>query len=66
MCDIYPELTMKAPERRQWHRSGVFIINFEQIKSIFEQCLWLKFVIGDSMVYTHRKLSSKSCYHFQM
>ena len=23
--------TIKTPERRQWRRSGVFIVNFEQI-----------------------------------
>ena len=25
---------MKAPERRDWRRSGVFIVNFEQISHI--------------------------------
>ena len=28
-------LTNKTPERRHWHRSGVFIVNFEQISHIF-------------------------------
>ena len=31
MCEIYSKLTIKAPERRQWRLSGVFIINFVQI-----------------------------------
>ena len=30
-CEIYSELAIKTPERRQWHRSGVFIVNFEHI-----------------------------------
>ena len=25
------KLTIKTPEQRQWHRSGVFILNFEHI-----------------------------------
>ena len=33
LCEIYSKLTIKTPERRQW-RSGVFIINFEQISHI--------------------------------
>ena len=40
MCEIYSKLIMKTPEprktpeRRQWRRSGVFIVNFEQISHI--------------------------------
>ena len=30
-CEICSELTVKTPERRQWRRSGVFIVNFENI-----------------------------------
>ena len=30
-CEICLKLTMKIPERRQWPRSGVFIVNFEHI-----------------------------------
>ena len=31
-CEICSKLTIKTPERRQWRRSGVFIIiNFEHI-----------------------------------
>ena len=29
--EICSKLTMKTPERRQWRRSGVFILNFEHI-----------------------------------
>ena len=28
-CEICSKLTIKTPERRYWHRSGVFIVNFE-------------------------------------
>ena len=30
-CKICSELTIKTPERRHWRRSGVFIVNFENI-----------------------------------
>ena len=32
----------KTPERRQWRRSGVFIVNFEQISHFFQVFLLLK------------------------
>ena len=31
MCEICSKLTIKTPERRHLHRSGIFIVNFEQI-----------------------------------
>ena len=31
MCEICSKLTIKTPERPYWRRSGVFIVNFEQI-----------------------------------
>ena len=34
VCEICSELAIKTPEPRQWHRSGVFIVNFEQISHI--------------------------------
>ena len=34
MCEIYPKLTINTPGRRYWRRSGVFIVNFEQISYI--------------------------------
>ena len=34
MCEIYSKLTIKTPERDHWRRSGVFIVNFEQISYI--------------------------------
>ena len=30
------KLTIKTPERRQWRRSGVFIVNFEHIWRRFD------------------------------
>ena len=27
-CEIRSKLTIKAPKRRHWRRSGVFIVNF--------------------------------------
>ena len=30
-CEIYSKLAIKIPERRQWRRSGIFIVNFEHI-----------------------------------
>ena len=34
MCEIYSKLTKKTPKRRQWRRSGIFVVNFEQISHI--------------------------------
>ena len=31
MCEICSKLTIKLQERRQWHLSGVFVVNFERI-----------------------------------
>ena len=30
-CEICSMLTIKIPERRQWRRSGICIVNFEHI-----------------------------------
>ena len=30
-CEIRSELTIKTPQKRQWRRSNVFIVNFEHI-----------------------------------
>ena len=35
VSEIYSKLTIKTSERRQWHLSGVFIVNFEQIVLVF-------------------------------
>ena len=34
-CEICSKLTRKIPERRQWRRSGVFIVKFEHISSVY-------------------------------
>ena len=31
--EICSKLTIKTPDRRQWRRSGIFIVNFEHISS---------------------------------
>ena len=35
ICEIYSMLTIKTPKRRQWRRSGLFIVNYEQNSHIF-------------------------------
>ena len=34
-CEIFSKLTIKTLERRQQSRSGVFIVNFENISHLF-------------------------------
>ena len=34
-CEICSKLRIKTPERCHWHRSGVFILNFEHISHFF-------------------------------
>ena len=34
-CKICSKLTIKDPKRRQWHRSSIFIVNFEHILHLF-------------------------------
>ena len=33
-CEIHSKLTIKIPERRQWRRSGIFIVYFEHISHL--------------------------------
>ena len=33
-CEICSKLTTKTPERRQWCRSGIFIVSFEHISHL--------------------------------
>ena len=33
-CEICSEPTIMTPERGHWHRSGVFIVNFEHISHL--------------------------------
>ena len=46
MCS---ELIIKTPERRQWRRSGVFIVNFEHISHLVLVFLLLN-LIAELMV----------------
>ena len=41
ICKICSKLTITIPEWRNWHRSGVFIINFEHISHFFQVFLSL-------------------------
>ena len=34
-CEIFLKLIIKTPEQRRWRRSGVFIVNFENISHLF-------------------------------
>ena len=40
-CEICSKFTIKTPERRQWRRSGVFIVNIEHISHLFLMFLLL-------------------------
>ena len=40
-CEICLALTIKTPERRQWRRSSVLIVNFEHISLLVLVFLWL-------------------------
>ena len=42
-CEISSKLTIKTPERRQWRRSDVFIVNSEHISYLFRVFLLLNF-----------------------
>ena len=33
-CEIYSNLTIKIPKRRQWHGFGVCFVNFKQISHV--------------------------------
>ena len=35
-CEIRSKLTIKTPERRDWRRSSIFIVNFEQVNTGWE------------------------------
>ena len=41
MCQIFSKLTIKTQERRHLRRSGIFIVNFEQISHIVLVCPYL-------------------------
>ena len=35
-CEIRSKLTIKTPERRDWRRSSISIVNFEQVNTGWE------------------------------
>ena len=39
-CEICSKLTLKKVERRHWRRSGVFIVNSEQILCRLTTSIW--------------------------
>ena len=34
-CEICSELKIKPPEKHNYHRSGIFVVNFEHISQLF-------------------------------
>ena len=44
-----PERRLNTPERRQWRRSGVFIVNGEHIPQLF--LLFLFFTLNNQILY---------------
>ena len=37
-CETCSKLTIKIPERRHWHRSGIFFVTFEHISHYMVNC----------------------------
>ena len=55
----FSKLTIKTPERRQWRRFGVFILNFDYIPYLFSSVS-----IADSeQVIIYDKITWHSCVH---
>ena len=50
-CEKCSNLTMKTPELRQWHRPGVFIVNFEQISHLVLVFLLLTLKIKSRKIF---------------
>ena len=44
-CEMCSKLTINTPEWRQWHLSGVFIVNFEHVNANWVAILYKKFNI---------------------
>ena len=58
-CEICSKLTIKTPEQRQWHRSGIFIVNFEHISHLFLVFIF-NFEQVNVYVYYYDKLSDET------
>ena len=52
-CEICWKLTKKTPERRHWHRSGVFIVNLEDIYIFTYSFLAFFVVFHQKMCFYH-------------
>ena len=60
-CEICSKLTIKTPEWGQWHRSGVFIVNFEHISDLFLVFLFLTLKKQISPVYIMYACKTTTC-----
>ena len=58
-CEICSKLTIKTPERRQWSRSGVVIINFEHIPHLVLMFLLLTLNMSLPAEYSCPKSNAK-------
>ena len=61
-CEIWSKVTIKTPERCQWSRSGVFIVNSEHISIVnFEQvnACWDRGVLKNTCVENLGKVSGR-------
>ena len=56
MFEIYSKLTIKIPGRSHWHRSGVFMVNFEQVSWLF-----VVFLLLDGSCYWYISNYYNSC-----
>ena len=61
-CEICLKLTIKTPERRHWPRSGVFIINFEQVNVSWaaDFYYWLKPEWNNALLTISNDLENKT------
>ena len=61
-CEICSNVAIKTPERRHWCRSGVFIVNFEQISHRFLVflLLTLSMLLCAGFSWVHGKSNIKS------
>ena len=66
-CEICSKLTIKPPKRRQWHRFGGFIVNFEHISHL---CSSIYIVIFEQVnagwdYHNHFFSAIKFIHHFE-